>query len=218
MRNGVMAKPIAATNGWDVLVVEPDGGTRRVLESLLETRRVKWVQTAAEGEDMLRKEEFGLVVCADELPDLPGLMLFASTRDLRPATQRILMCRDLDADFLLHALKEGSVLHYLPKPLDPAAASRLIEHALDQNRLMQNLIATRDLLDRAETRIANIGATGGDAKLFTPGFFRALVLPLFWILLVFALVFVGFSALYLVKSALGIDIFPKSHLQDFLPM
>lgn len=106
-----MAKSNMATNGWDVLVVEPDEGTRHVLESLLGTRRVKWVQTAAEGEDMLRKEEFGLVVCADELPDLPGLMLFAATRDLRPATQRILMCRDLDADFLLHALKEGSVLH-----------------------------------------------------------------------------------------------------------
>jgi len=212
--------PISADDppGCDILVVEPEPETRRILRGILGNRRVEWVGTAAEGEGLLRREECHLVICADELPDLPGLMLFAAIRDLRPATQRILMCRDLDADFLLHALREGSVLHYLPKPLDPEAASRLIEHALDQNRLMQNLLATRSLLDRAETRIATLETSGRGTDHFSPRTLRTLLLPAFWVLLVFALVFIGISALYLIKSAFGIDLFPESHLQDFLQM
>lgn len=210
--------PISAEvpEGRDILVIEPEPETRRVLQGLLANRRVEWAGTAAEGRKFLQREACQLVICADDLPDLPGLMLFAETRDLRPATQRILMCRDLDADFLLHALREGSVLHYLPKPLDPEAASRLIEYALDQNRLMQNLLATRNLLDRAETRIATMETSDIGASPISRGCFRTLAAPVFWGLLTFALVFVGLYALYLIKSALGIDVFPESHLQDFL--
>ncbi|MFZ4680977.1 MAG: response regulator [Terrimicrobiaceae bacterium] len=211
-----MPSSVDVPEGRDILVIEPEEETRRVLQGILQNQQIKWVGTAAEGREFLRREDCQLVICADELPDLPGLMLFAETRDLRPATQRILMCRDLDAEFLLHALREGSVLHYLPKPLDPEAAARLIDYALDQNRLMQNLLATRSLLDRAETRIANMETSDLATTRVSRGSFRALALPVFWILLVFALVFVGLSALYLIKSALGIDLFPDSHLQDFL--
>lgn len=206
-----------AARGVDVLVVEPEPESRLALQSLLGTLRVQWAETAAEGEELMRKKEFSLVICADDLPDRPGLMLLAATRDLRPATQRILMCRDLDAEVLLHALREGSVVHYLPKPFDPAAAERLILHALDQCLLMENLLTARSRLDRAETRLAGIGPAERRSNLLSKGALRLFVIAALGILLMFAMVFVGFSALYLLKSALRIDVFPNSHLQDFLP-
>lgn len=151
-----------AVHGVDVLVIEPERETRQVLQDSLGTLRVQWVGTASEGEDLLRRKEFSLVICADELPDLPGLMLFAATRGLHPST--------------------------------------------------------RSLLDRAETRMAGLGGFGGLSSSFPMRRLRLFAVSILWILLMCALLFVGLSAIYHLKSALGIDLFPKSHLQDFLPL
>lgn len=201
---------------WDVLVVESDPEICRQLRDLLDPGlRVQWLSSAAEADPFLRTEEIRLVICADDLPDLPGLMLLAQTRELWPATQRILMCRDLDADFLAFAIKEGSIFNYLPKPLDGDVTRHLIEHSLRQSRLLENLSLTRSLLDAAEARQAREDARPATGLLTGAG-------PrlLFWmgVIAIFAvaLLLLGFTSLYLLKSALGVDFFPELHLQDLI--
>lgn len=201
---------------WDVLVIEGDEETRGALRQLIPAGlRVHWMSTAAEAEPFLRAHEVRLVICADDLPDLPGLMLLAQTRDLWPATQRILMCRDLDADFLAFAIKEGSIFNYLPKPLDADVTRHLIEHSLRQSRLLESLSTTQSLLDAAEARRAREQAAPAGGLLS-----GAALRLLFWIglsaIFVFAVLLLGFTALYLLKSTLGVDIFPELHLQDLI--
>lgn len=202
---------------WDVLLIEPDDETCRILtESCLENLRALRVTTAQEGDEKLRRTNFRLIICADELPDTPGLMLLAQTMDLWPSTQRILMCRDLDSDLFLHALREGSVVHYLPKPLDPEATSHLIKYAVDQNHVMENLLMTRRLLDEAQARLANEHPPGSLAGEFRRGAFGSLLWAAFMMVMAITIVLVGFASFYLLKSAVGIDFFPDKHLEDII--
>jgi DNA-binding NtrC family response regulator len=213
-----MPPEIHANHRWDILVIEAEGETVQALRGLIDPGlRAEWAGSAAEGEKFLRENEVLVVICADDLPDLPGLMFLAQTRDLWPTTQRILMCHDLDSDLLLHTMREGGVFHYLPKPLDPEATAHLIDHALRQSRLMGSLSATRRRLDEAEVRVAHLGSTPARTSRWMVGTGSWLLL---WMaaagVLILALVLLGFTGLYLLKSYLGVDIYPDIHLQDLL--
>lgn len=197
---------------WDVLLIESDDETCRVLaESCFRKLRALRVKTAQEGDEKLRRNNFRLIICADDLPDIPGLMLLAQTMELWPATQRILMCNDLDAGLHLHALREGSVVHYLPKPVDPVAASHLINYAVDQNHVMENLLMTRRLLDQAQASLAKQNAAPGMPVGLGPLLWLSLL-----IVLSFAIIMLGIAGFYVLKSASGIDFYPDKHLEDIL--
>lgn len=202
---------------WDVLLIEPDDETCRTLtQSCLENLRALRVRTAQEGEEKLRRTNFRLVICADDLPDIPGLMLLAQTMELWPATQRILMCSDLDSGLHLHALREGSVVHYLPKPVDPVAASHLIQYAANQNHVMENLFMTRRLLDEAQARLTNQNPAPQLIGEFRRGALGSILWAAFVTVMIIMLVLLGLAAFYLLKSAVGIDFFPDQHLDDIL--
>ena len=203
---------------WDLLVIESNQDTIDALREIIGPElKAAWAGSALEGGNFLRRHDVRVVVCADDLPDLPGLMFFAETRNLWPTTQRVLMCSDLDADLLLHTMREGGILNCLPKPLDREATEHLIEHALRQSRLMESLITTRRQLDEAEVRVANLDASSGRNSRWLAG---TGVWLLLWlaaaVLLVIALVLLGFAAIYLIKSYLGVDIFSDIHVLDLL--
>lgn len=204
------------TRRWDILVIEADGQTNAELRDLIDGElRAAWAASALEGETFLRENEVRVVICADDLPDLPGLMFLAETRNLWPTTQRILMCRDLDADLLLHTMREGGIMNCLPKPLDREATGHLIEHALRQSRIMESLTTTRRQLDEAEVRVAYLDSASRKNWFSATGVGLLLWLAVA-ILLAVALVLLGFTGFYLLKSYLGVDIFPDIHLQDLL--
>jgi DNA-binding NtrC family response regulator len=204
------------TRRWDILVIEADGQTNAALLEIIDRElRTAWAATALEGETFLRGNEVRVVICADDLPDFPGLMFLAETRNLWPTTQRILMCRDLDADLLLHTMREGGILNCLPKPLDREATGHLIEHALRQSRMIESLTSTRRQLDEAEVRVAHLNSESRRSW-FTGGGIGLLLWLAAAILLAVALVLLGFTGFYLLKSYLGVDFFPDIHLQDLL--
>jgi response regulator of citrate/malate metabolism len=202
----------------EALIMEPDAAVARTLADLLPPgASVDMVSTAAAGLQLLEKQSYRLLICADDLFDLPGLMVLAQTQDLWPAMQRILLCQDVDGEFLLHALKAGSVLHYLPKPLDQEAARNLLHHTLRQHQLVAELLASRSLLlDRELDQSWQRAAAGGGRGL-PAGAWKAFTLAAWLLILLFAIAVTGFVGLYLLKSSLGIDYFPDSHLEDLLP-
>lgn len=197
----------------DVLLIEPDEETFRQLEQhCLDGLGVIRVTTAADGEARLSTQDFSLVICADDLPDLPGLMFLAHTIDLRPMTQRVLMCRELDADLQQEVLRSGSLAHFLPKPIDPVAAKNLIDHALEQSRVLRRLVALRQTLNNAEAELSREhGRTaGGEGAGRTLLWVIAAAITFVFVLLV------GLVGVYLAKSALGIDLLPDQHAWDLL--
>ncbi len=203
-----------AEETWDFLLIDADPGVIRQLDDLVPAgSRSAHARSAADGEAFLRSHSIRVVVCADDLPDLPGLMLFARTRDLRPGLQRVLMCADLDADLLRHAMTEGGILHYLPKPLEAESTVHLLAHALRQSQLLETLSSTRSRLDASETRLQSAMAAR-EAPAPLP--LRLWLFSAFGIVSVVMLVLIGFATVYLVKSALGFDFFAAMHLRDIL--
>jgi len=200
--------------------VEADEAIRRQLRDCLDSGLLTTECTSAEeARAFLAANRVRLLIMADDLPDLPGLMFLAETRDLWPGMQRILMCTDLDADLLVHAMKEGGILHYLTKPLDPEAAEKVIDYCLQQNAMLERLGRTQKLLDLATVRDRNTSQENARGSvLFTSALWRAGFWLIFFVTLCFVLVLLGLASVYLLKSSLGFDFFPDSHLQDFLPL
>jgi DNA-binding NarL/FixJ family response regulator len=204
---------------WDVLLVEPDVAIRGQLADLIGVAQTIAERTSAsEAREFLKNHPVRLLIMADDLPDLPGLMFLAETRDLWPGMQRILMCADLDADLLIHAMKEGGILHYLTKPLDIDASTKVIEYCIQQSLLLDRLGRTQKLLDLATVRSRDRKTEdNAGARLFSSALWRAAFWLIFFLTLCFVLVLVGLATVYLLKTSLGFDFFPDVHLQDFLP-
>lgn len=203
----------------DVLVLDPDPAATALIRSIFgKTLKIESRKNAEEGGVFLADSKVRVLVCADDLPDLPGLMYLAQTQDRWPSMQRILMANDLDAGLLLHAMREVSIFHYLPKPLDPDATRHLIEHALRQNRLLVNFSRTRQELDDAKARIDGLVTVPGRAsKALADGAGRLFLLIAFGLALGIGVIFAAFAGLYFLKTGLGIDIFPEIHLRDVMP-
>lgn len=204
----------------DALIVEANETVCRDLVACLRPGlRIQFAVTADEGERALRSGPFRLLVCADDLPDRSGLMLLASTQELWPSMQRILLCEQLDAELMLLTLKEGSVVHYLPKPIDPQASKNLLSHALEQHLLVENLAQTRRRLDAVEMRMQAVRLPEDTSRGPWPAaWWRLFFWSAFGLLALLALVLVGFMAFYFLKSSLGVDFFPDNHLEEFFPM
>lgn len=202
----------------EALILEPDSSLARSLAGHLPPGSfVDTASTAGEGLLLLEKNSYRLLICADDLPDVPGLMVLAQNQDKWPAMQRILLCADVDGEFLLHALKAGSVLHYLPKPLDAEATRHLIDHALRQHRIMAELLSSRSLLVDRELQqnraAANESAT---SRFWCSGGWKIFTIAALALIFLIAIALTGFVGFYLIKSSLGIDFFPDSHLEDLL--
>jgi len=204
---------------WDALVVEASVETRQQLRDLLsEDLLIAECESAAQAQDFLGNNQARLLIMADDLPDLPGLMFLAETRDLWPGMQRILMCADLDADLLVHAMKEGGILHYLTKPLDVGASTKVVDYCLQQSALLDRLGRTQKLLDLATVRSRDrVQESHAGATIFTSALWRISFWLIFFLTLCFVLVLTGLATVYLLKSSLGFDFIPDAHLQDFLP-
>jgi DNA-binding NarL/FixJ family response regulator len=204
----------------DVLIVEADDRVCRDLVSCFRAHTsVQFAATAEDGEQALRRTPFRLLICADDLPDRSGLMLLAATQDLWPSMQRVLLCQHLDAELMLLTLKEGSMVHYLPKPIDLQASKNLLAHALEQHLLVENLAQTRRRLDAMEGQMQTLRLPEDTSRGPWPAaWWRLFFWSAFGLLALIALVLVGFLAFYFLKSSLGVDFFPDNHLEDFLPL
>lgn len=212
-------KSMPPAERWDALLVDADPAVCDQLRGLLGAGgRVAERDSAAGAREFLDANSVRLLIMADDLPDLPGLMFFAETRDLWPGMQRILMCADLDADLLVHAMKEGGILHYLTKPLDIDAASKVVDYCLQQSALLDRLGRTQKLLDLATVRSRDRESEQNQgATIFSSAVMRISFWLIFFLTLSFVLVLTGLATVYLLKSSLGFDFFPDSHLGDFLP-
>ncbi len=202
----------------DVLAVEQDPESARQLSDILGPLGVcRLVPDTTQAEELLEECEFKVLLCADDLQGESGLMFLARTRDKWPMMQRILTAPDLDADLMVHAMREVSVFNYLPKPIDPESARHVVEHGLRQHQLLAGLLATRRDLDEAKLLASRLSSEDQRVQRILQNGPRLVFLIVFVVLLVVVLAMVLLSLLYFLKSLLGIDFAPNAHLRDFLP-
>lgn len=188
----------------DILVLEPDPAEAAAIAAALPARVSRiFLSTVAEVEAFLENQQPRLFLCADDLPDEPGLMFLTRTEQRWPGMKRVLMAPDLDGELFFHAMREVKIFSYLNKPVDRGELIRTVHHAVLDRRAGAASPREEEAGGAAETsawlRMLIVGAAvalGG--------------------LLVLAIILFVFGALYEAKSLAGVDFFPDWHLIDLL--
>lgn len=202
--------------GVDVLALEADPAAQIAMTAIVPTQlHMMTVDSTESAEEILNARRVKVLLCADDLPGETGLMFLARTRDRWPTVQRVLMAPNLDADLLVHAMREVSVFHYLPKPLDPDTAFHVIEYALRQHGLIEDLLRTRRKLDAVQVTNALLASRSLRVDRVVASLPRAILWIVVSLLVALSLGLVILSLLYFLKSLLGVDFMSQNHLSDF---
>ncbi len=100
-----------------ILVVEDDQNLRNGLEMLLKTRgyEVKTAENGAKALDMLRKEDFDLIIADLIMPELDGMELLRIARKMCPHTSFIVITAYGTVESAVEAMKLGAC-DYILKP------------------------------------------------------------------------------------------------------
>ncbi len=119
-----------------ILVVDDDVGARRMLARILERFQYP-AETAAdtvEAREMLRKQEFALVLTDMNMPGGTGLELVRHIADAYPDTATIMVTGEDDAELARVALDLGAY-GYIVKPYGPNEIPINVLNALQRRRL-----------------------------------------------------------------------------------
>lgn len=202
----------------DLLVVDTDSTTRTILgECLAPGLRFETVPDTRTAEELLQHGHVKILICSDELKGESGLMFLARTQDRWPMLQRILMVGDVGSDLLIHAMREVSVFHYLPKPLEAQAVRHLVDHSLRQHALLERLVKTERDLGEARMLNARLASGSESVHRFVKEAPKLVTVVTYLMLISTALAVIALSAIYWFKSAVGIDFMPSTHLRSLLP-
>jgi CheY-like chemotaxis protein/anti-sigma regulatory factor (Ser/Thr protein kinase) len=121
----------------NVLVVDDDSVTRHLLKSVLEKAGYA-VETAGDGDEALRRAHAtgvdapDLILLDVWMPGMSGLDVLARLRDEGLQPRVVVMTSDDTPETVLSALK-SQALHFMSKPIDPAALIETVEHALSKD-------------------------------------------------------------------------------------
>lgn len=209
-----------------ILLIDSDPATVRMLRTICDARQEHMVTAdSALLMTYLETHHVAVILCSEHVEgEQNGLYLLAAVRERYPMIQLVLMSEGIDESLLAFVINEVGVLRYLKKPLVMEQVRKAVEDALrhyqhakeiDQLRLgyRQMAKAMRGIPYRARRirRSARLLMQHG----------RGFVLAFVTALVALQAMFLGaglivLAVLYVVKSALGIDIIENLHIQDLL--
>jgi DNA-binding NtrC family response regulator len=119
-----------------ILIIEDDGTFRSFLKTILrgEGYEVREAESGEKAAELLRRENFDLVVSDLKMPGISGLDLYRQLQSENPAPPFILLTAFGTIEEAVSAMKEG-VADFLTKPLkDPETLRALVRKTLEESR------------------------------------------------------------------------------------
>jgi signal transduction histidine kinase/FixJ family two-component response regulator len=143
---------------YPILYVDDEPENLRIFE--LTFRRDFAILTASNGEEgleVLSRQPVALVLSDHRMPNMTGAEFLARVAELDPKTVRIMVTAYGDVETLQHAINDGHIYSYIPKPWSPddvkGTLRRGIEvYALDRER--EQLLRELALLNRVSSSLA----------------------------------------------------------------
>jgi len=123
----------AATQCFDVLIVDDEPGVREVLGDALRSDRLKLHEAGsiAEARQVVEGSKIDLVLVDVKLPDGSGLDLAGELRQDKPGLRSIVITGGPDLDGAVQAIRAGAC-DFLAKPLDINRLRVVVDDALEQ--------------------------------------------------------------------------------------
>jgi DNA-binding response OmpR family regulator len=151
-----------------ILVVDDERSVRMMLETALRAQgyRVQSAATGREARDLLRSEEFDLLLLDLQLGDTDGIEILREAKGAWPATEVILLTAHGSINSAIAALRLGA-FDYLLKPAQIQDIRERVERGLEQRRVT---LQRGELLQRISESARALGVIegGGGAPPLAP--------------------------------------------------
>jgi DNA-binding response OmpR family regulator len=142
-----------------ILVVDDERAVRMMLETALRAQgyRVQSAASGREARDLLRSEEFDLLLLDLQLGDSDGIEILRETKSAWPATEVILLTAHGSINSAIAALRLGA-FDYLLKPAQIQDIRERVERGLDQRQVA---LQRGELLQRISESARALGIIDG---------------------------------------------------------
>ena len=132
-----------------ILVIEDESAIRRVLVKILSEENDSYIVEVAEdglkGLEIIKKEDFDLVLCDIKMPKMDGVELLKATRKIKPEIPFIMISGHGDLDTAVNTMKFGAY-DYISKPPDLNRLLTTVRNALDKKELVvQNKVLKKKI-------------------------------------------------------------------------
>jgi two-component system, probable response regulator PhcQ len=104
------------------------------------------------GMEILKKENIDLLICDENMPEMPGMELLRYSRIHYPQVVRIMLTGQLDLELAKIAINQGEVYKFFNKPWDDFELIITVRYALKQKMLESNYLKLKHVVDN-QTKI-----------------------------------------------------------------
>jgi DNA-binding NtrC family response regulator len=102
-----------------ILIIEDEAAIRRVLAKILSEENDSYTVTEAEdglaGIELIRKEDFDLVLCDIKMPKMDGVEVLEAVKKIKPEIPMVMISGHGDLDTAVNTMRLGA-LDYISKP------------------------------------------------------------------------------------------------------
>ena len=122
-----------------ILVIEDEAAIRRVLLKILgeenEAYNVFEAEDGVQGIDLIKKEDFDLVLCDIKMPKMDGVEVLEAAKKIKPEIPFIMISGHGDLDTAVNTMRLGA-FDYISKPPDLNRLLTTVRNALDRKELV----------------------------------------------------------------------------------
>ncbi|MDN3593360.1 sigma-54-dependent transcriptional regulator [Zunongwangia endophytica] len=123
-----------------ILLIEDEAAIRRVLVKILNEENKDYNVTEAEdglaGMELIKKEDFDLVLCDIKMPKMDGVEVLEATNKIKPEIPFLMISGHGDLDTAVQTMRMGA-FDYISKPPDLNRLLNAVRNALDRKELVQ---------------------------------------------------------------------------------
>jgi DNA-binding NtrC family response regulator len=122
-----------------ILIIEDEAAIRRVLVKILSEESITYTVDEAEdglkGIEILKKEDYDLVLCDIKMPKMDGVEVLEACKKIKPEIPFIMISGHGDLDTAVNTMRLGA-FDYISKPPDLNRLLTAVRNALDKKELV----------------------------------------------------------------------------------
>jgi DNA-binding NtrC family response regulator len=122
-----------------ILIIEDESAIRRVLVKILseenDTYEVLEAEDGLEGIELIRKEDYDLILCDIKMPKMDGVEVLEAVKKIKPEVPIVMISGHGDLDTAVNTMRLGA-FDYISKPPDLNRLLNTVRIALDRKELV----------------------------------------------------------------------------------
>ncbi|MDC8006241.1 sigma-54 dependent transcriptional regulator [Aureisphaera galaxeae] len=122
-----------------ILIIEDEAAIRRVLVKILseesDTYEVSEAEDGLAGIEIIRKEDFDLILCDIKMPKMDGVEVLEAVKKVKPEVPVVMISGHGDLDTAVNTMRLGA-FDYISKPPDLNRLLNTVRNALDRKELV----------------------------------------------------------------------------------